>query len=386
MWLAFARHFGLAMSMLSGEDEYAATGLEMPMVVGGRHLSVDEQKHIHDEMDGVIRGWADAAKAVMTEPWQAWKPWTVDGAARLDAETLDTHIPRETSELTRHVIRFHFEQDNTTPPSRQSWLGTLAQIAGGGGYAFFEDTEVFRCAGGNQSLATHLAAGLDIDRHRATNIRTGAQLFVDLAGGEREGPFDFAVVALPSVIMEKLTIDGKRFPYRAVGHGPAVKYLSGVERRSWIAEGIAPSGMSDDLGMIWEGTDNQMDTARFDISVFAGGSNAQAAIDAGGSAAYFAPRLTKVFPRYHAFATEFENWPHRAGMGYSCPAPGDVTTAQKSYASLIDGRIAVAGEHTSPPWFGYMEGALESGLVAAVRIAEQAGVAMPREWGKFRAV
>src|SRR5689334_19791575 len=132
MWLAFARHFGLAMSMLSGEDEYAATGLEIPMVVGGRHLSVDEQKHVHDEMDGVIRGWADAAKAVMKEPWQAWKPWTVDGAARLDAETLDTHIPRETSELTRHVIRFHFEQDNTTPPSRQSWLGTLAQIAGGG--------------------------------------------------------------------------------------------------------------------------------------------------------------------------------------------------------------------------------------------------------------
>ena len=101
--------------------------------------------------------------------------------------------------------------------------------------------------------------------------------------------------------------------------------------------------------------------ARFDISVFAGGRNAQAAMDAGGGAAYFAPRLTAVFPNYHAFRTEFENWPRRAGMGYSCPAPGDVTGTQKSYAALIDGRIAVAGEHTSPPWFGYMEGALQSG-------------------------
>src|SRR5262249_11448703 len=128
------------------------------------------------------------------------------------------------------------------------------------------------------------------------------------------------------------------------------------------------------------------DTARFDISVFAGGRNAQAAIDAGGSANYFAPRLSAVFPHYHAFRTEFENWPRRAGMGYSCPAPGEVTTTQKSYADLIDGRIAAAGEHTSPPWYGYMEGALQSGLVAAVRVAMAAGVSIPREFGGFRAV
>jgi monoamine oxidase len=382
MWLAFARHFGLAMSMISSEDQYEAAGLSMPMVLEGRHLSSAEQKTVHDEMDGIFRGWAKDS-AMVKDPW---KPWTTPGASKLDAETLDSHIPHDVSELTRVAIRFHFEQDNTTPLARQSWLGALAQIAGGGGYEFFEDTEVFRCAAGNQSLAKHLAAHLNIDRHRATNIRSGPPLFIDLDGGEREGPFDFVVVAVPSVVMEKLTIDGKRFPYRAVGYGPAIKYLSGVERRFWIAEGIAPSGMSDHLGMIWEGTDNQMDTARFDLSVFAGGRNAQAAIDAGGGAAYFAPRLTNLFPHYQAYRTEFENWPHRAGMGYSCPAPGDVTTIQKSYVDLIDGRIAVAGEHTSPPWFGYMEGALQSGLIAAVRIALQAGVSIPSEFGEFRAV
>jgi monoamine oxidase len=73
-------------------------------------------------------------------------------------------------------------------------------------------------------------------------------------------------------------------------------------------------------------------------------------------------------------------------MGYSCPAPGEVTTTQKSYAELIAGRIAVAGEHTSPAWFGYMEGALQSGLVAAVRIALAAGIEIPRQFGKFSAV
>jgi len=35
----------------------------------------------------------------------------------------------------------------------------------------------------------------------------------------------------------------------------------------------------------------------------------------------------------------------------------------------IAGRIFLAGEHVSPPFFGYMEGALQSGLAAACRIA-----------------
>jgi monoamine oxidase len=144
--------------------------------------------------------------------------------------------------------------------------------------------------------------------------------------------------------------------------------------------------MSDQLGMMWEGTDNQMDTALFDISVFAGGRPAQRAIDAGGGPSYFAPRLTALLPHYEVIRTEFENWPQRAGMGYSCPALGEVTTTQKAYGDLIAGRIAVAGEHTSPAWFGFMEEALQSGLVAMARIAVNAGIKLSPEYGQFKAV
>lgn len=382
MWMAFARHFGLALSAISTEDQYGAAGLSMPLILNGRNITDEEQKVVYDEMDGVLRAWAKDSEAV-TSPW---KPWTTPDAAKLDGETLDAHIPDGISELTKAAIRTEFEMNNTIPASEQSWLANLAQIAAGGGYEYFEESEVFRCAAGNQALAKSLAAKLSIDKHRATNIRTGERIFIDLDGGEREGPFDYVVVAVPSVAMEKLTVDGAGFPLRAVGHGPAVKYLSGVERRFWIGEGLAPSAMSDQLGMTWEGTDNQMDTARFDLSVFAGGRTAKAAIDAGGGAAYFAPRIKALFPGYHTYHAEFVNWPRRIGMGYSTPRPGEVTTTQKSYAELIGGRIAVAGEHTSPAWFGYMEGALQSGLVAAVRIAQQAGITIPPEFGSFKAV
>jgi monoamine oxidase len=382
LWIALAAHFGLALSVVSSEDNYAAAGLAMPLILDGHSLSNDEQEALHAEMDAVFQKWG-AASAVVKNPWM---PWTTERAAELDAMSLSAQIPSTVSELARKALLLEFELDNCIPADQQSWLGALAQLAAGGGYAFFDETEVFRCAAGNQSLARRLGAGIDLNQGRVTNIRTGDRIFIELAGGAVDGPFDFAVVAVPSVAMEKITIDGKPFPYRAIAHGPAVKYLSGVERRFWIPEGIAPSGMSDQLGMIWEGTDNQMDTARFDVSVFAGGRPAQRAIDAGGGPSYFAPRLNALLPHYEAFKTEFENWPKRIGMGYSCPAIGEVTTKQKAYTELIAGRIAVAGEHTSPGWFGFMEGALESGLVAMARIAGSAGIPLSPEYGKFRAV
>lgn len=382
LWIALAVHFGFAMSLLSSEENYAAAGLEMPLILDGRHLSTSEQKALHHEMDEVFQLWGGESKIVHNP----WMPWTTEGAAALDAQSLATKIPSTVSDLARKAILLEFELDNCIPAADQSWLGALSQLAAGGGYAFFEETEVFRCSAGNQSLGRRLGAGLDLNQGRATNIHTGDRIFIDLAGGAKEGPFDYVVVAVPSVAMEKITINGKPFPYRAIAHGPAVKYLSAVERRFWISEGIAPSGMSDQLGMMWEGTDNQMDTAAFDVSVFAGGRPAQRAIDAGGGASYFAPRLSALLPHYAATHAEFENWPKRIGMGYSCPAIGEVTTKQKAYVDLIAGRIAVAGEHTSPGWFGFMEGALESGLVAMARIAANAGVKLSPEYGKFKAV
>jgi monoamine oxidase len=70
--------------------------------------------------------------------------------------------------------------------------------------------------------------------------------------------------------------------------------------------------------------------------------------------------------------------------GYSCPNVNQVTGAtasQFSYATPYNERLYLAGEHTSPAWFGFMEGALESGLAAALRIAIAADVEVPESWG-----
>ena len=116
------------------------------MILDGRHLSTAEQKALHAEMDEVFQLWGAESK-IVTNPWM---PWTTDGAAALDAQSLAAKIPASVSELAKKAILLEFELDNCIPAGEQSWLGALSQLAAGGGYAFFEETEVFRCAAGNQ--------------------------------------------------------------------------------------------------------------------------------------------------------------------------------------------------------------------------------------------
>src|SRR5437016_1452988 len=167
MWIALARHFGLGLSAITTEDNYDGAGLSMPVILEGRVLTDAEQKSMYTEMDTVFRAWGKESE-VVTAPW---KPWTTPDAVKLDADSLDQHIPAGTSALTRAAIRTDFELNNTIAASQQSWLGNLAQFAGGGGYAYFEDSEVYRCAAGNQALAKNLAAKMSVDQHRAANIR-----------------------------------------------------------------------------------------------------------------------------------------------------------------------------------------------------------------------
>ncbi|UQD98517.1 FAD-dependent oxidoreductase [Bradyrhizobium japonicum] len=63
-------------------------------------------------------------------------------------------------------------------------------------------------------------------------------------------------------------------------------------------------------------------------------------------------------------------WPRDewTAAGYSCPAPGEVCRAGPLLARGFEDRLFFAGEHTCFAYFGYMEGALQSGQKAAAAI------------------
>ena len=160
--------------------------------------------------------------------------------------------------------------------------------------------------------------------------------------------------------------------------GKAVKYISPVKRRFWIADGLAPTASSNRFGVTWEGTDNQIapmgETAQ--LSLFAGGDAAQAALDEfaeGGEEAvhaFYAKAIGKVYKDYErnlSRAPDFFDWPNDpwTAAGYSCPEPGQVCRAGPLLYKAFRKRLFFAGEHTCFAYYGYMEGALQSGQRAA---------------------
>jgi monoamine oxidase len=61
--------------------------------------------------------------------------------------------------------------------------------------------------------------------------------------------------------------------------------------------------------------------------------------------------------------------------GYSFPAPGQVTTVGPLMYKGVGNRLHFAGEHACYKFAGYMEGALNSGVSLARRLAARDGVA-----------
>ncbi|HXU47213.1 MAG TPA: FAD-dependent oxidoreductase, partial [Thermoanaerobaculia bacterium] len=339
---------------------------------------------LQNEMQAVFDGWIQQS-AVVTTPWT---PWQTPNAAGLDAQSLQAYIPA-TPENVADAIETEFELNNTMLPEKQSWLANLAQFQAGGGQGFFDDTEIFRCTAGNQQLASFLlgAGNLSVTQELVTEIDTSSGVTLTFSGGGTAGPFDSVIVATSVAIWPSIQVDGAAFPYSVINNGPAIKYLAPLSTRFWIPQQLSPSGLFDTIGMTWEGTDNQADTAGFDLTVFAGGTAAAIPIayeKAHGEVdTYYAPLVYELYPGFGTSGGTFANSPGDPYIktGYSCPGPNQVVGAQQSYQTPYNGCLYAAGEHTSPAWFGFMEGALESGLVAALRMASAAGVDLLPEWG-----
>ncbi len=161
---------------------------------------------------------------------------------------------------------------------------------------------------------------------------------------------------------------------REISFGTNAKLFAGLSRRPWRAQGFSGEVITD-LGFqtCWE------DHARpgggpGGLTVFAGG---QTGVDfARGEAAArvreVLARLEVAFPEASVVGTGAAarmDWPGYALAkgSYSCFAPGQVTAFAGAFAPL--GRLVFAGEHMSKEHSGYMNGAAETGRLAARAVA-----------------
>lgn len=368
-WLAYAERFGLRLIEATDEDGNA------PVVLGGRRLTEHETEALYTELDGHTAALTEAATRIRAEA-----PWNSPDAAALDAASVASWLEqREMSGVCREAAVSMLEHDNAAPVGAMSLLGLLSMIAGGGGQSFWTDSEVYRCRGGNAGLAENLAEALGPSQLRLREPAVGVAVGDDgcRVATERETYLaDAVVLATPPSVWGRLPITGPggdRISPPAPRMGPAVKLLACVSRPWWRDGGLSPDGLGDGVvGYTWNATDGQTVTRPI-ICAFGAGP---AATDMpAGNPSPMREGIERLLPGFFGVrAAESErlmDWPRDtwAGAGYSFPAPGEVTTVVRTLrAGLRAGgrtRLAFAGEHLSAGFVGYMEGALQSGHLAA---------------------
>jgi len=135
------------------------------------------------------------------------------------------------------------------------------------------------------------------------------------------------------------------------------------------------------IDLTWESTDHQ-DGPGVAVVAFSGARDAQTCrrwnpterfekyISTLGRA-YKGLRKTLIDSRY--FDWPSDPW---VGASYAFPAPGEITSIGELLRTGI-GPLHFAGEHTCYAFIGYMEGALQSGIAAAEKIAKRHSVLAP---------
>lgn len=375
-WLAYADRFGLAMRDVTEEEG------DFPVRLDGKMLSASGAEALWEEMEATLTGLNERAR-----PVDPRAPWDAPDAASLDDRSIaDWLAEQPCSGRCRRALDILFTADNGVDAALQSELANLAMIAGGGFESFWTDSEVYRCAEGNQSLAHHLADAIGRDRIRlrtpVARIEHGERGVRATTGSGETLEADHAILAVPPSVWDRIALEPALPETLACQMGCNVKHLTALARPVWRDAGRAPDSLADaPIHLTWHETDNQPVDGddRVVMTAFAGGSPARSLCDMPSADRERAVRahLESMFPGVSraALATRDMNWPGDplVRASYSFPAKGQLVRCGRQ---LMDGlgTLSFAGEHCCPAFVGYMEGALESGIAAAERIALRAGV------------
>ena len=176
-------------------------------MLNGKRLSADESEALWEEMEKAFKTLVvDAAKV------DADQPWTAADAAALDRRTLASWIGGlDASPLCKAGLRAMMTADNGVITEWQSYLGNLAMVKGGGLEKYWTDSEVYRCKGGNQQLATKLVAAIGaarvLTRTPVSSVAvTDRGVRVTLASG-KVLEAEHVILTAPPSVWNKIAID-----------------------------------------------------------------------------------------------------------------------------------------------------------------------------------
>ncbi|HWB19772.1 MAG TPA: FAD-dependent oxidoreductase [Phycisphaerales bacterium] len=375
-WMAYGKQFGLEFLDVSEPE-----GVEYPIILNGSRLSEKESGELWEQMEKSLSGMNEDARKVNED-----EPWLTEGAQELDARNTKRWIDSlDVSETCKAGVAAMLTADNGVDVEFQSYLGNLTQVKGGGVEAYWTDSEVYRCKGGNQQLALKLAEAIGEERvvtgMPVTRLeQTQSGMLLTFRDG-RQIECDEVVVAIPPSTWFHIEFNGLLGLKQSPQMGCNVKYLTHLKKRFWLDARIAPDSLTDEMiSMTWDATDGQNGEGDVCLTAFSGGTAARQCMsytEQNARDKAYTEMYEKLYPGYtQQFVDQrFMDWPKRAFTmaSYSFPAPNQVTTLGPKLREGT-GRIHFAGEHCCYKFVGYMEGALNSGASLAKRMAVRDGL------------
>lgn len=379
-WNTYADTFGLKLAELPQEE-----GNE-PIELGGKLLEESEGKAVWEEVDRVLGILTKQGKHI-----DPVRPWSCARAKEIDLTPLETWIvSQQASELCKRVISTMFTADGGVSSAWQSLLAAYTLIQGGGGEKYWVETEMYRCAGGNQQLAEKLAEAVTKnggDIRLATEVKqvdfNRKAATITLGDGSKL-EVDDVILTAPPTTWNKINFRPVLPHTLAPQMGTNIKYLVHLKDRVWKKSNHSSSAFSDGpVNQTWEATSTIPGDTDLCLVGFSGADSADVCRGwvPGERQQNYVKLFEQWFPGFGdaVVKAQLMDWPSDqwAKASYSFAAPGQVTSQGPTLYHGI-GRLHFAGEYTSYAFPGYMEGALQTGAMLAQRIAARDGIAKPR--------
>jgi monoamine oxidase len=245
--------------------------------------------------------------------------------------------------------------------------------------------EAFAVKGGSAKLAEALASRL------AGRVELGKRLErLEPAGAGYRLVFspsalveaDFVIVALPLPPLRRVALEiempAKLSRFIAeVSPGTNEKHIAAFRRRAWRGSNAFSREAWTDLGFaeVWDSAGAEPEREAGALTFFVGGRET-----AGADIARFVAALDRFVPGLQAQATgrtlrtDWSNDPLTGGA-YTNLKPGQMTALGDQFWTadheVRAGRVYFAGEHLSEEFYGYMNGAAETGRLAAAAIVKR---------------
>jgi monoamine oxidase len=370
----FARLLDLETTMMDMEQD--TMGIRDAFFIEGRHYTLEE----------VVKEFAQIYPRIQDDREQS------EGkkGAQWDNMPMAEYIEKlPVSPWVKKMLDAAYIGENGMETGEQSALNLLSifEIQDNQFFPFGSSDERFKVPGGNEKIPQGLAALLSEQlryEHKFVSLKENHNDTITLNftvnGAPYSDTFDFVIMALPFSILRdtELMMKLPKMKTRVIkelGYGTNSKFILETRERSWRKSGYRGYLFNERIHNGWDSTQMQQNNEGMGtFTVYYGGNRGKNAAKGTEQQQleHILPALEGAFPGTKAALTgkmELAHWPGNPFIkgSYSCFKPGQALAFEGQAFTPVR-RLFFAGEHTSIEYWGFMNGAAETGKKAAQEV------------------